>query len=90
MKMTGGDCQDTLTPLSQPKLASSGHTGMLTGAVAWSRDGGGDPAAEEKKRGAQRNTKECEKKRKQKGFWVKTKNNNSSTSENVSTSTLKV
>lgn len=39
LKMTGGDCQDTLMPLSLPNPASSGHTGMLTGAVAWNKDG---------------------------------------------------
>lgn len=40
LKMTGGDCHDTLMPLSLPNPASSGHTGMLTGAVAWNTDGG--------------------------------------------------
>lgn len=43
--MTGGDCHDTLMPFSVPipgpvplplpNPASSGPTGMLTGAVAW-------------------------------------------------------
>lgn len=40
LKMTGGDCHDTLMPLSLPNPASSGHTGILTGAVAWNMDGG--------------------------------------------------
>lgn len=41
-KMTGGDCHDTVMPLSAPAPftlptpASSGPAGMLTGAVAWS------------------------------------------------------
>lgn len=44
MKMTGGDCHDTLVPFSAPgpfplpTPASSGPTGMLTGAVAWNMD----------------------------------------------------
>lgn len=47
LKMTGGDCHDTLTPLSLPNPASSGHTGMLTGAVAWNTDSGQAPRAGE-------------------------------------------
>lgn len=35
LKMTGGDCHDTLMPFSLPNPASSAHTGILTGAVAW-------------------------------------------------------
>lgn len=38
LKMTGGGCHDTLTPLSLPNPASSGHAGILTGAVAWDTD----------------------------------------------------
>lgn len=38
--MTGGDCHDTLMPLSLPNPASSGDKGILTGAVAWNTDGG--------------------------------------------------
>lgn len=48
MKMTGGDCHDTLmpfpvpipgpVPLPLPNPASSGPTGILTGAVAWNMD----------------------------------------------------
>lgn len=40
LKMTGGDCHDTLMPLSLPNPVSSGHAGTLTGAVAWNIDGG--------------------------------------------------
>lgn len=36
--MTGGDCHDTLMPFSLPNPASSAHTGILTGAVAWHMD----------------------------------------------------
>lgn len=39
LKMTGGDCHDTLMP-SLPIPASSGHAGILTGAVAWNTDSG--------------------------------------------------
>lgn len=54
LKMTGGDCHDTLMPLSLPNSASSGHTGILTGAVAWNTDGGqpqrgGEDEAERRK-----------------------------------------
>lgn len=44
LKMTGGDCHDTLVlfsapgPFPLPTPASSGPTGMLTGAVAWNMD----------------------------------------------------
>lgn len=71
--MTGGDCHDTLTPLSLPKLASSGHTGMLTGAVAWSRDGGPPRSGGEEEEGSKEEHKRVSKKKKKKAFWLKKK-----------------
>ncbi len=51
LKMTGGDCHDTLMPFSVPvpgpvplplpNPAISGPTGILTGAVAWNMDNHG-------------------------------------------------
>lgn len=75
LKTTGGDCHDTLMPLSLPSPASSGHAGILTGAVAWDTGGGprhaGGQEEEEEERRAEHNTQEFN--AKTRAFWVKKK-----------------